>query len=172
MIRGTRAKPLPLLPSGPGGVCDRPLHEARSLTTHHGSIRELDERAQNECAHVVAHNAIIGCALGVRPEGQASCFPVWRPASAPFALTFDLRELPEVFQRTECLSDVAADRVCAREEDEDGPAEGVQEDQVAGKWRAAPELEENPEQPLPAAAAQFQREGFPNAVLVAAEYRR
>jgi hypothetical protein len=33
VIRGTRVKPLPLLPSGPGGVCSRPLHEARSLTT-------------------------------------------------------------------------------------------------------------------------------------------
>ena len=32
VIRGTRAKPLPLLPSGPGGVHSRPLHEARSLT--------------------------------------------------------------------------------------------------------------------------------------------
>src|SRR5216684_3128838 len=28
VIRGTRVKPLPLLPSGPGGVCSRPLHEA------------------------------------------------------------------------------------------------------------------------------------------------
>src|SRR5579863_5474751 len=34
VIRGTRVKPLPLLPSGPGGVCSRPLHEARSLTIH------------------------------------------------------------------------------------------------------------------------------------------
>src|SRR5579862_3766135 len=33
VIRGTRVKPLPLLPSGPGGVRSRPLHEARSLTT-------------------------------------------------------------------------------------------------------------------------------------------
>ena len=35
VIRGTQAKPLPLLPSGPGGVCSRPLHEARSLTSTH-----------------------------------------------------------------------------------------------------------------------------------------
>ena len=35
VIRGTRAKPLPLLPSGPGGVCSRPLHGARSLTSTH-----------------------------------------------------------------------------------------------------------------------------------------
>src|SRR3954454_15159464 len=34
VIRGTRAKSLPLLPSGPGGVYNRPLHEARSLTIH------------------------------------------------------------------------------------------------------------------------------------------
>src|SRR5579872_5800225 len=37
VIRGTRAKPLPLLPSGPGGVCSRPLHEARSLTTSYAT---------------------------------------------------------------------------------------------------------------------------------------
>src|SRR5579863_7686635 len=37
VIRGTRAKPLPLLPSGPGGVHSRPLHEARSLTTIHAN---------------------------------------------------------------------------------------------------------------------------------------
>ena len=36
-IRGTRAAPLPLLPSGPGGVCGRPLHGARDLTTNHRS---------------------------------------------------------------------------------------------------------------------------------------
>jgi hypothetical protein len=35
VIRGTQTKPLPLLPSGPGGVRSRPLHEARSLTNHH-----------------------------------------------------------------------------------------------------------------------------------------
>src|SRR5208282_815018 len=37
VIRGTRVKPLPLLPSGPGGVRSRPLHEARSLTTFNAS---------------------------------------------------------------------------------------------------------------------------------------
>src|SRR5215472_17578433 len=35
VIRGTRAAPLPLLPSGPGGVCGRPLHGARDLTNIH-----------------------------------------------------------------------------------------------------------------------------------------
>src|SRR5580693_1809913 len=39
VIRGTRIKPLPLLPSGPGGVHSHPLHEARSLTTSHASMR-------------------------------------------------------------------------------------------------------------------------------------
>src|SRR6516165_18218 len=39
VIRGTQVKPLPLLPSGPGGVRSRPLHEARSLTTYHASRR-------------------------------------------------------------------------------------------------------------------------------------
>src|SRR4051794_31594649 len=34
VIRGTRAKPLPLLPSGPGGVCSRPLHGAQGLTNY------------------------------------------------------------------------------------------------------------------------------------------
>jgi len=37
VIRGTQVKPLPLLPSGPGGVCSRPLHEARSLTNTYAS---------------------------------------------------------------------------------------------------------------------------------------
>src|SRR5580698_375743 len=37
VIRGTRVKPLPLLPSGPGGVRSRPLHEARSLTNNYPS---------------------------------------------------------------------------------------------------------------------------------------
>ncbi len=37
VIRGTRVKPLPLLPSGPGGVCSHTLHEARSLTTPYAS---------------------------------------------------------------------------------------------------------------------------------------
>src|SRR6267143_5403373 len=32
VIRGTQGKPLPLLPSGPGGVCSLLLHGARNLT--------------------------------------------------------------------------------------------------------------------------------------------
>src|SRR5207244_3038886 len=38
VIRGTRTAPLPLLPSGPGGVCSRPLHGARDLTSIHRSM--------------------------------------------------------------------------------------------------------------------------------------
>src|SRR5215218_4793676 len=41
VIRGTRAKPLPLLPSGPGGVCSRPLHGARHLAIDYGNRRPL-----------------------------------------------------------------------------------------------------------------------------------
>src|SRR5450432_1155850 len=38
VIRGTRTAPLPLLPSGPGGVCSRPLHGARDLTSIYRSM--------------------------------------------------------------------------------------------------------------------------------------
>src|SRR5438874_8686224 len=38
VIRGTRTAPLPLLPSGPGGVCGRPLHGARDLTRDHRNM--------------------------------------------------------------------------------------------------------------------------------------
>src|ERR1017187_1511975 len=41
VIRGTRTAPLPLLPSGPGGVCGRPLHEARDLTSLHRNMAPL-----------------------------------------------------------------------------------------------------------------------------------
>src|SRR3954467_13906587 len=47
VIRGTQAKPLPLLPSEPGGVCSRPLHEARSLTIHYVITCGLLARAQD-----------------------------------------------------------------------------------------------------------------------------
>src|ERR1700730_6088353 len=40
VIRGTRTAPLPLLPSGPGGVCGRPLHGARDLTRIHRNMEE------------------------------------------------------------------------------------------------------------------------------------
>src|SRR5208283_207832 len=38
VIRGTRTALLPLLPSGPGGVCSRPLHGARDLTSIHRNM--------------------------------------------------------------------------------------------------------------------------------------
>src|SRR5262245_3390464 len=41
VIRGTRTAPLPLLPSGPGGVCGRPLHGARDLTNIYPNMRVL-----------------------------------------------------------------------------------------------------------------------------------
>src|ERR1700683_3911785 len=41
VIRGTQVKPLPLLPSGPGGVCGRPLHGARDLTIDYRSMASL-----------------------------------------------------------------------------------------------------------------------------------
>src|SRR4051795_708471 len=47
VIRGTQAKPLPLLPSEPGGVCSRPLHEARSLATHYRTTGELLARSKD-----------------------------------------------------------------------------------------------------------------------------
>src|SRR5258708_39673533 len=51
VIRGTRVKPLPLLPSGPGGVCSRPLHEARSLTTTHAIRSKALFRLGKESTH-------------------------------------------------------------------------------------------------------------------------
>src|SRR5208282_949434 len=44
VIRGTRTAPLPLLPSGPGGVCGRPLHGARDLTSIYRSTRVPENR--------------------------------------------------------------------------------------------------------------------------------
>src|ERR1035438_8370677 len=41
VIRGTRTAPLPLLPSGPGGVCSRTLHEARDLTSLYRNMAPL-----------------------------------------------------------------------------------------------------------------------------------
>src|ERR1017187_542139 len=47
VIRGTRTAPLPLLPSGPGGVCGRPLHGARDLTSIYRSTRAGENRVQS-----------------------------------------------------------------------------------------------------------------------------
>src|ERR1039458_3387789 len=52
VIRGTRTAPLPLLPSGPGGVCSRPLHEARDLTSIY---RSLAPRRDSQAGHAHAH---------------------------------------------------------------------------------------------------------------------
>src|SRR5947209_19889400 len=58
VIRGTRAKPLPLLPSGPGGVYNRPLHEARSLTTHKFTIGVYFGTPSTACSF--SPNAVAG----------------------------------------------------------------------------------------------------------------
>src|SRR5215469_1399587 len=57
VIRGTRAAPLPLLPSGPGGVCGRPLHGARDLTSIHRNMRCF--------AHVLEQNLHIALRCAV-----------------------------------------------------------------------------------------------------------
>src|ERR1039458_6671303 len=41
VIRGTQVKPLPLLPSGPGGVCGRLSHGARDLTIDYRIMQPL-----------------------------------------------------------------------------------------------------------------------------------
>ena len=52
VIRGTRTAPLPLLPSGPGGVCSRPLHGARDLTSIYRSMGS--EKAREKGANAGA----------------------------------------------------------------------------------------------------------------------
>jgi len=49
VIRGTQAKPLPLLPSGSGGVHSRSLHEARSLTTTHATTGQVALQLHQLC---------------------------------------------------------------------------------------------------------------------------
>jgi hypothetical protein len=53
VIRGTQAKPLPLLPSGPGGVYSRPLHEAQGLTTYDVSIRQHENLSAKLSYHTM-----------------------------------------------------------------------------------------------------------------------
>src|ERR1700730_1667600 len=74
VIRGTRAKPLPLLPSGPGGVHSRPLHEARSLTTTHANMRPVISPA----AQIQAKPALTCTSVG------SSClaYHAWTAAAA------------------------------------------------------------------------------------------
>src|SRR5271157_5708289 len=50
VIRGTRTTPLPLLPSGPGGVCSRPLHGARDLTSIYRSMWDAGDLPAGETA--------------------------------------------------------------------------------------------------------------------------
>src|SRR3954452_21012532 len=71
-IRGTQAKPLPLLPSGPGGVCSRPLHGARGLTSHDFSMYAFQEHAQN----------------GARPATARFCIPVLHSDAGSCPLRF------------------------------------------------------------------------------------
>src|SRR5215472_3380066 len=53
VIRGTQGKPLPLLPSGPGGVCSRLLHGARHLTTSQFSTDLAVSK--DDCARARSH---------------------------------------------------------------------------------------------------------------------
>jgi 2-dehydro-3-deoxyphosphogluconate aldolase / (4S)-4-hydroxy-2-oxoglutarate aldolase len=65
VIRGTRAKPLPLLPSGPGGVCSDPLHEARSLTTFYATSLQCHNRRDmpNSIPKLTVLNSIVDSGL-------------------------------------------------------------------------------------------------------------
>src|ERR1035441_4122001 len=70
VIRGTQAKPLPLLPSGPGGVYSRPLHEARSLTNHNLSIRLHLCEPRTACSFSASR--VLGIGLGWRVSGRGA----------------------------------------------------------------------------------------------------
>jgi hypothetical protein len=74
VIRGTRAKSLPLLPSGPSGVHNRPLHEARSLTTTNVSIRPYF-RVSKKAA----------CNFSPKSVGATGFDSVWRSGGAGLA---------------------------------------------------------------------------------------
>src|SRR5579872_4569942 len=58
VIRGTRAAPLPLLPSGPGGVCGRPLHGARDLTSIYRNMRRFSHVCEQNL-HIALGRLII-----------------------------------------------------------------------------------------------------------------
>src|SRR6185437_6499959 len=81
VIRGTHAKPLPLLPSGPGGVCGRALHEARSLTNTHANMRPLRFRRADSSngGPGTARNPYRLCA--VTPDAPGPARPDGRPWS-------------------------------------------------------------------------------------------
>src|SRR5437868_2461286 len=80
VIRGTRVKLLPLLPSGPGGVYNHPLHEARSLTTLNGNIRIHLRESNTACSF--SPKRVIGaglcCGLSSGLAGVFSCAPAGR----------------------------------------------------------------------------------------------
>src|SRR5438270_10027828 len=79
VIRGTRTAPLPLLPSGPGGVCSRPLHGARDLTSLYRST----------AAFVVFHDQ----AMRVRDlTGQSFLILVEGESEGPNQLCLDLEK--------------------------------------------------------------------------------
>ena len=68
VIRGTRGKPLPLLPSRPGGVCSRPLHGARNLTNF--------MVAKGLCENFRSNMTLLTYAYDARPlDCEASCAP-------------------------------------------------------------------------------------------------
>ena len=81
VIRGTRAKPLPLLPSGPGGVYDRPLHEARSLTTSNGNIQRYFCDSSTAC-NFSPKGVAAGAGFRSAGTGTAGWLRRWRLADA------------------------------------------------------------------------------------------
>jgi len=76
VIRGTQAKPLPLLPSEPGGVCSRPLHEARSLTIHYVITSELLARAEHRLQFLAEQSGRRGAPIGFIPRRRCGC-SIW-----------------------------------------------------------------------------------------------
>src|ERR1039458_2982256 len=77
VIRGTRTAPLPLLPSGPGGVCSRPLHEARDLTsTYRNMAPRRDSRsAGGESGSKARGMARLTCRMRSAEKGRGKRSP-------------------------------------------------------------------------------------------------
>src|ERR1017187_9396112 len=80
VIRGTRTAPLPLLPSGPGGVCGRPLHGARDLTSIYRSTRAGEDRFARRLREGRAANRLqraeVGKTAGGTFDGASDGFEV------------------------------------------------------------------------------------------------
>src|ERR1035437_5758172 len=78
VIRGTRTAPLPLLPSGPGGVCSRPLHEARDLTsTYRNMAPRRDSRsAGGESGSKARCMARLTCRMRNADDGRGKRSPI------------------------------------------------------------------------------------------------